>query len=217
MQGLMRNNYYKILSTLKLFLCFILFTGIATVIFDNRNTGLLTGFLYLSMVGLPWSTAVGLRKNSGGKWNRYLLTLPVKRCDIVKSVFLTQLSSLGMGMLLTGAVFFFSFLIHGFPFYRHVDVLLLLSSSVGVTLFMSAVFFPISYMDTKDRTEVTGTISLLIGIGMVVGIAILINSVFGKVSELQLVFFSIGIQIFAVCIYVLSYFFASRIFLRREF
>lgn len=217
MWGLMKNNYYKMLSDFKLFLSFVFLVGIAVVVFDNENSGFLTGFLYLSVVGLPMSAAIGLRKNNTGKWNQYILTLPMKRKDIVKSTFLTWLSVLGIGLLVAMGVFSLSFLFHGFPFYRYLDLLLLFTSAVGIALFMSTVFFPLSYFDAKERTESIGIISLLLGIGIMTGIVILLNVLFEKPSDLQLIFFCAGIQALAVFAYILSYFLTARIYLEKEF
>lgn len=216
MQGLMKSNYYKIVSSLKSFFLFILLAGITTIVFDNENTSLLIGFLYLNIIGLSLITLIGLRKNNVGKWNQYLLTLPLKRKDIVKSLFLSQILILLIGILLTGFVFLISFSIQGFPFYRYVDVFLLFSVSIAISLFMGAVFFPISCIDSKDKTETIGIISLLIGIGIVMGCTTIFNLIFEKLTTIQLILISMCILIVACIVYVLSYFLTIVLYSKRE-
>jgi ABC-2 type transport system permease protein len=217
MQGLMKNNHYKIIATFKLLFLFIVITGIAIVVFGKRNTSFLTAFSYLSTIGFSLSTAIGLRKNNTGKWKQYMLTLPVKRSDIIKSVYLTQGIVLIAGIIVAGIVFSTSFLIHGFSYYRHIDILLIFSSSIGISLFMSAVFFPCSYADNKDRAEVIGIISLLIGAGIVLGLITILNIVFEKPNDIQLILMGIGSIILSFAAYLLSYIFTAVTFLRKEF
>lgn len=90
MQGLIRNHYYKIVSKLKILLIFIFFTGVSILIFGGREEIPLFAFLCINVIGFPFISSIGLRKNNIDKWNQYILSLPVKRCEIVKSVFATQ-------------------------------------------------------------------------------------------------------------------------------
>lgn len=217
MLGLIRNNHYKIISTFKLLLIFFVFIGFAVLVFGKRNTSLLTVYSYLSIVGLSLSTAIRLRKNNTGKWDQYILTFPIKRSDIVKSEFITQAISLIMGVLITGILFSSFFAIYGFLFDRYIDTLLIFSSSIGISLFMSAVFFPFSYRDNKDRTEVIGIISLLIGIGLMIGIITMLNTIFKNPTDTQLIIIGIGVQVLAIVTYLISFFYTSSAFLRQEF
>ena len=120
MQGLIRNHYYKIVSKLKILLIFILFTGVSILIFGGREEIPLFAFLCLTVIGFPFISSIGLRKNNIDKWNQYILSLPVKRCEIVKSVFATQGIIILIGSMLSVILFLTSFVIHGFAFYRYI-------------------------------------------------------------------------------------------------
>ena len=106
MKGLIQNHYYKIVSNLKILLIFILLVGISILIFGGRNEVPLYAFLCITVIVFPFISSIGLRKNSSGKWNQYILSLPVKRCEIIKSLFITQLITIVMGSILSMGLFF---------------------------------------------------------------------------------------------------------------
>lgn len=182
MKGLIQNHYYKIISNLKILLIFILLVGISILIFGDRSEVPLYAFLCITVIFFPFVSSIGLRKNSSGKWNQYILSLPVKRCEIIKSLFMTQLITIVIGSLLSMGLFLLSFALHGFAFYRYVDVLLLFSSAIGIILIMNAIFLPISYLDSNDRTEAISIMSLLISIAIMIGLIAVINILLEKPS-----------------------------------
>ena len=216
MRGLIRNNYYKIISNLKILLVFILLAGIFIIFFGGRNEVPLFAFLCLTVIVFPFISSIGLRKNSSGKWNRYILSLPVKRCEIIKSVFMTQLIAIVVGSILSMGLFFVSFALHGFAFYKYIDVLLLFSSSIGIILIMNAIFLPISYLDSNDKTEAISIISLLISVAIMIGIIAVINILFEKPSDTQLIIFAIGNLILSSLVLVLSYFITVKIYSNQD-
>lgn len=216
MNGLIKNYYYKIVSNLKILLIFILLVGISILIFGGRNEVPLFAFLCLTVIGFPFISSIGLRKNNSGKWNQYILSLPVKRCEIIKSVFVTQFITIAIGSALSMGLFLASFTFYGFAFYRYVDVLLLFSVAIGIILVMNAIFFPISYLDLNDRAEAMSIISLLISIAIMLGLIAVINILIEKPSEIQLIIFSIGILILSSIAFVLSCFLTIRIYSKQD-
>ncbi len=216
MKGLIKSHYYNIISNLKILLIFILLVGISILIFGGRNEVPLFVFLCISVIGFPFISSIGLRKNSSGKWNQYILSLPVKRCEIIKSVFITQLIIIVIGNILSMGLFLASFALHGFAFYRYVDVLLLFSSSIGIILIMNAIFLPISYLDSNDRTEVISIISLLISIAIMIGLIAVINILLEKPSDVQLIFFGIGSLLLSSTLFLLSYLLTVRIYSKQD-
>ena len=192
-------------------------SGISILIFGGRNEVPLFAFLCITVIGFPFISSIGLRKNSGGKWNQYILSLPVKRCEIIKSVFMTQLITIVIGSILSMGLFLSSFALHGFAFYRSVDVLLLFSSAIGIILIMNAIFLPISYLDSNDRTEAISIMSLLISIAIMIGLIAVINILLEKPSDAQLIIFGIGNLILSSTLFLLSYLLTVRIYLKLDY
>lgn len=216
MKGLLKNHYYKLVSNLRVLLIFIFLVGISILIFGGKNEIPLITFLCLTVIGFPFISSIGLRKNSSGKWNQYMVSLPIRRCDIIKSVFVTQFITIVIGSLLSMGVFLTSFAFHGFAFYRYVDVLLLFSFFIGVIFIMNAIFLPISYLDFNDRTEAMSIISLLTSVAIMVGLIAVINTLFEKPSDTQLISFGIACLLLSSVTFILSYFLTVRIYSKQD-
>lgn len=215
MKGLLRNHYYKILSGLRILLIFILLAGALILLFGGGED-LLTAFLCLSVIAFPFISSIAVRKSGGGKWDQYILSLPVRRYEIVKSVFITQLIAILIGSAISMVLFLASFAIHGFMFYRYVDVLLLFSSAIGTSLIMNAIFLPISYLDSSDRIEAVSIISLIIAVAAMTALITVINIFLEKPSNMQLAVFGVGILILSYAAFVLSYFLTVGIYSKKD-
>lgn len=215
MKGLLRNHYYKILSGLRILLIFILLAGALILLFGGGED-LLTAFLCLSVIAFPFISSIAVRKSGGGKWDQYILSLPVRRYEIVKSVFITQLITILIGSAISMVLFLASFAIHGFMFYRYVDVLLLFSSAIGTSLIMNAIFLPISYLDSSDRIEAVSIISLIIAVAAMTALITVINIFLEKPSNIQLAVFGVGILILSYAAFVLSYFLTVGIYSKKD-
>lgn len=215
MKGLLRNHYYKILSGVRILLIFILLAGALILLFGGGED-LLTAFLCLSVIAFPFISSIAVRKSGGGKWDQYILSLPVRRYEIVKSVFITQLITILIGSAISMALFLTSFAIHGFMFYRYVDVLLLFSSAIGTSLIMNAIFLPISYLDSSDRIEAVSIISLITAVAAMTALITVINIFLEKPSNIQLAVFGVGILILSSAAFVLSYFLTVGIYSKKD-
>ena len=124
---------------------------------------------------------------------------------------------MGCNICLTNLhLFLLSFALHGFAFYRYVDVLLLFSSAIGIILIMNAIFLPISYLDSNDRTEAISIMSLLISIAIMIGLIAVINILLKKPSDAQLIIFGIGNLILSSTLFLLSYLLTVRIYLKLD-
>ncbi len=217
MRGLFKNSYYKLIASLRLFMILVLLLAVAVIIFNNRNDSLLIGFAGLGMVLLPFTATIGLGKQGIGKWEKYMLTLPIKRSSIIKNIFLTQFLSLLLGILSVGIVFALSFAIHGFLFYRWLDVYMIFSVAITLSLIISAIFFPVSYADSKGRTEAIGIISLILGIIVVMCLITATRMLIVKPTDMQLIGMCIGFLSVSGILYLISYFITKNIFSKKEF
>lgn len=157
MRGLLINNYYAVRANAKVFSGFMLLLGLFAAAVISQS--LLIGYIFLAVIGFSVNMSSSLRKEFISKWGKYKLTAPVRRADIVKSHFISQLIWLFVGMAFAGAVVGLSWLLHGFPFDRNTDILLLFAAGVGISLLMVAIFFPLFYLTGEERSEVVLGIS----------------------------------------------------------
>lgn len=217
MKGLLKNNFYATLSNAKVFAAIMLLLGIFVVAMDNKIPSLIIGYMLLAMIGFSLNSIASLRKESATKWSKYKLTTPVKRSAIVQSYFLSLLLWLIVGMVFAGIGVALSIMLHGFPFDKDTDVFMLFVIGVGISLFMGAIFFPLFYLGGEERNEVFLIISLLCGIGIVMGLSTLINTLFPKMTAPQLICGGIAILACSLLVYVLSYPLTVSIFKKKEY
>ena len=114
MRGLLRNNFYTALPNVKVFTGIAVLLGAFVVAMDNAVPSLVIGYMLLVIVGFSLISIASVRKESAEKWEKYKLTTPVKRTDIVLSFFMSQLlwlfALLFTAIPLTGARMFLCYL-----------------------------------------------------------------------------------------------------------
>ncbi|MEY8425333.1 ABC-2 transporter permease [Lachnospiraceae bacterium 38-14] len=173
MKGLLKNNFLTVYSNAKVFSIFMLILGLFVVAVISQP--LLIGYVLLSMVGFSVNAITSIKKELISKWGKYKLTLPVKRATIVKSYFISQLIWLLVGILYAGIVISSSWALHGCPYDNSIDVVSIFALGISVSIFTGAFFFPLLYLGGEERSDVFLVISLLCGIGVVLGIISVLN------------------------------------------
>ena len=217
MRGLLKNNLYAALSNVRAFSAVMLAAGVFVVAMDNKVPSLIIGYMLLGMVGFSLNSIASLRIESAGKWGKYKLTAPVKRAAIVKSHFLSLLLWLAVGMAFAGTGTALSIALHGFPFDRDIDVFMLFVVGIGISLFMGAIFFPLFYLGGEERNEVFIVVSLLSGIGIVMGLTTLLNALFpAPMNTAQMILAGAVILLCALAAFALSYPLTADIYRKRE-
>ncbi len=218
MNGLLRNNFYSSVPSAKFLAGAMLLSGAVVIILDNGTPALLIGYMLLGMVGFSISAFSGLQRENTAKWGKYKLTAPVRRKDIIGSYFICQLVWLAAGMLFAFTVMGLSMLLHGFPFDRREDILMVFVAGVSVSMFMGAFFFPLFYAGGSERNEVTLAVSLLCAVGLTLGIVRLLNIWFGpKMTARQVLTGAAVLAVCAAAFFALSYFLTVAIFKKKEY
>ena len=93
----------------------------------------------------------------------------------MKSYFISQLIWLLVGILYAGIVISSSWALHGCPYDNSIDVVSIFALGISVSIFTGAFFFPLLYLGGEERSDVFLVISLLCGIGVVLGIISVLN------------------------------------------
>ena len=214
MKGLLKNNLYATLSNTKAFSGFMILFGIFVVAVVSQS--LQIGYVMTGIIGFSVN-AIAITKNEFiSKWGKYKLTLPVKRIDIVKSLFLNQIIWLLVGTFFVGIEISLSWLFHGCPFDQAIDVLAMFALGVSMSLFMGAVFFPLFYIGGEEKSEVLLIISLLCAFG----IDFVIVSVVNDLLKPGIASIMCGALILIICsllAFALSYLLTAKIFKKKEY
>ncbi|MDE5865710.1 MAG: ABC-2 transporter permease [Lachnospiraceae bacterium] len=214
MKGLLKNNFFTVCTSAKTFSIFMLMLGIFVVSVISQP--LLIGYVLLGMVGFSINAATSIKKEFASKWGKYKLTLPVKRTDIVKSYFISQLLWLFIGALFAGLIISLSWRLHGCPFDNSIDTISLFALGISISLFTGSFFFPLFYLGGEDRSDAFLIISLLCGVGIALVIVSTINYYLdpGRTTIL------LGAAVLIICsllMFALSYLLTVNIFNRKEY
>lgn len=203
MKGLFRNNFFAVWINAKVFLIFMLLFAIVVTIIPAQTLQMY--FIMIGIVGFSVIAATAIGNEFSLKWGKYKLTLPVKRTDIVRSLFLNQIFWTIVGTLFTGIVTGLSYMIQGFSFDQFSGIFSLFILAVSISFFMGAIFIPMIYLTGEDKIVVFLIISLFCAVGIA---AMLFNiPLFGNV-----IIITCALLLFAV-----SYPLTISIFKRKEF
>ena len=214
MKGLLKNNFFAVCSNAKVFSLFMVVLGIFVVAVISQP--LLIGYVLLGMVGFSANAITSVKKEYISKWGKYKLTLPIKKADIIKSHFISQLLWLLVGAFFAGLSISLSWMLHGCPFDNSIDILSLFALGISISLFTGAFFFPLFYLGGEERSDVFLIISLLCGIG----IALIIISILNFYLIPGLITILLGAAILLICsllVFALSYPLTVGIYNKKEY
>ncbi|MDE6389309.1 MAG: ABC-2 transporter permease [Lachnospiraceae bacterium] len=218
MKGLMKSNLYATSANAKIFSAVMALLGIFMIVMGSKIPALIIGYMLSVMVGFSFISIASVCKDSTAKWAKHKLTAPLKRADIIKSFFASQLLWLVMGMTFAGTTVTLCIALHGYPFDRTTDIFMLFVVGIGVSLFMGAIFFPLFFLGGDERNEVLLIVSILCSIGIIIGLIILINSFFpSPMNTLQLILGGTIILACSILTFTLSYPLTVKIFKRKEY
>lgn len=164
MKGLLKNNFYAAWANAKVFVVFLFLFGTFTVAVVSQS--LVIGFVLTGIIGFSVNAAAVTKNEFVSKWGKYKLTLPVRRADIIVSLFLNLAAWMLAGMVFAVAVTGLSWLLHGCPFDNSIDMLSMFALGISMSLFTGALFFPLFYLGGEERSEVFLVISLLCAFGI---------------------------------------------------
>lgn len=207
MKGLLKNNFFIVWSNAKVFSIFMFVWGFFVVIIPEET--LQMWYIMTGIVGFSVNAAFGIGNEFTSKWGKYKLTLPVKRIDIVKSWFLSQIIWLFVGLLFSGIGITLSFLLHGCSYDLLIGMLSIFALGISVSFFMGAMFIPLLYLGGEEKSIVFLVITLLCAFGIV---SVLFNVT--DAAPLLGITFSI---ICSLLVFALSYPLTLCIFKRKEY
>ena len=214
MKGLLRNNLYAALSNAKVFSGFMILFGIFAVAVISQS--LQISYAMIGIIGFSVNAIAVTKNEYVSKWGKYKLTLPVKRTDIVKSLFLNQMIWLLVGTFFVGIEICLSWLFHGCPFDQAIDVLTMFALGISISLFLGAVFFPLFFVGGEEKSEVLLIISVLCASGVDFAIVSVVNALL----EPGIASIICGALILLICsllAFALSYLLTAKIFQKKEY
>lgn len=218
MIGLLKNSFYGAIGSAVIVL--VVFSAAGLVLLITGNPALLNVLVIISATTFAINTVSGFRKEASTKWNKYELTTPVRRKDIVKSRYISHISWVIFGIVLSAVFVGLAVLVHGNLYFYHVvrDPLTLFCLSAGIALLMGTLYYPAIYLFGADRNEVIIIFSLLGAVGIAFAIIWLINAGndFNVLSDPEYYFFMALFLGIVITLFLFSYVLTVAIYRRKE-
>lgn len=212
MKGLFLNSIYSSIGNIKLFLLIVL--GIAVTVMITGNPTAQELFVYITITAFSMNAVVSSRKDAASKWNKFELTMPILRKQVIQSKYLSYLFWVITGTALALIVTLTASLIHSnanVP-YGIRNLCSMFSLGIGIALLTGSLFYPISYIVGLEKSETVLNISVLAAIGLAITALHVLN--------LLIAFFAVRVAafiIFYLVIFSISYGLTLLIYFKKEF
>lgn len=216
MKGLLRDNFYAAYVNGKIWIAIMFLVGIVVTIVIPDGSIFIRNYMLICLIGFSYIALDSMQRESSCRWEKYKLTVPVTRADIVRSCYAGQLFWLAAGVLLASVPVLLCIVMHGYPFDLKTDIWLIYIVGISISLFMGAIFFPLFYLFGAERKEMSLLVAVLSAIAVIAGMAALLNFLFGPgTTERQIFLSALVILSCAVLAFGLSYLITIGIFSRR--
>ncbi|TMW70922.1 ABC-2 transporter permease [Alteribacter natronophilus] len=212
MKGLVLNHYYAIEKGIKSSVAAVAVLVIAALVIQEDWA--LRFAVFLPFLLIPVHAFEVLKRDVLSGWNRFEITLPVKRKQIVQSKYATflllLLVSLALPMVLYTAV---HFLIE--PVFTDI-VFNFLMRGMGLVLCLAAIVYPLTFKWGTEKSDMIFILSLAFSFGTFGGVSGLLALVIGTPDWYDQVF-SLVFLIVALASFAVSYMLSQRIYKKKEF
>lgn len=216
MLTLMKYNYYKTIVNLRVFLMIILIYGVAIVLLDKSRVNLLN-FATFTTFGMATGIVVSLEFTGGKNFERQILCLPIKKSDIVKSVYLFNFIIALFAIVVVFTVGTLSVLYNKQDIYLYLGDFFLLSILTGTTvLIINSIYHPLSYILTTKFKLFVIMITSAITFSIYYNVLYFIRDKYFESDLSTLILLGITIIAIVLAVYGASYFLSSKLFERKN-
>lgn len=216
MKGLLLTNYYLVHRSVWSYIFIASLVAFVLLWFSSEKSLPIAIMIILLLTSLP-SLEIIKKENSSG-YDRYVLTLPVSKKNIVTSHYIFYFVNSSIGVIVS----FFIFFVYDNFFVKEENLKFLDSASLGIfiVLFGGSLVFPLLYLLGPEKSDAIVIGGGMIGLLFVFIIQELIKQ-FQKIFPLILKdthFIIPMIYIFlGIIIYLVSYYVSRIIYLKKEF
>lgn len=217
MRGLIRNNFYTVEGSLKVTILvgFIAMIAIAIVGIYLPNNNTFISSCIGGMLGAFGALAgTSIQKDGASKWNKFELTMPISRNDVIKARYISFLFYILIGILMDILCTLLLFVVTGSVNLERIGY----GIAFGIAFAMSIPTFmtPLILIFGTDKTEILLMVSCFMGLGLFFGSSVILAPFLSNFSNVNLVF-RLGYIIFSILLYFLSYFLSIYLYKRKEF
>lgn len=212
MSGLLVKEYYTLRRYLKQYILLFIFFGVLSVYLDSA-------IYFQAMVTMSMCMLVftGMSYDSTAGWDKYVMTMPVSRKDVVLSKYVSCVIYAASAIVVSTV---FSIIIN--RIHPMEDGGLMLMTTVAATLLclifiIYSILLPMIFKLGVEKTRILMIAVIMIPVFAILGTAeYMPESVLDFIEQHAAIFGAAGV-IMSVLIYSISYFISMSIFSKKEF
>lgn len=212
MKGLIRNNFYSMENNIKI--SFIIALFLSVVAFFARHSAVIQMMIAMQLFIFIVNVGTPLHADVVSKWNKFELTLPVKRNDIIKAKYISFAVLFLFGVIMGSITAISVCVSSGFSDMQSV----LYGYEFGLTLSATTagIMFPLMLKFGTEKNEMIMILSAIASVGLLFLVSAVLTPLTG---EMNIKHSLVGIvsTIVALVIFVSSYFVSIRIYRHKEF
>ncbi len=216
MKGLIRNNFYMVSGSLK---AMVVFSAVALVciIIGEMNgsigTMIISAVIGSQLGGFGALAGTAIQQDATSKWNRFELTLPIKRTDVIKAKYVSFLLFVLIGLVLAIISTILHIAITDVVNFERIGY----SFTFGLAFALSIPTFmiPLILIFGADKNEVILFAAVGLGFALFFGSSMLIAYILPIEHNSNLIFRG-GYLLLSVILYAVSYLVSVIIYNKKE-
>jgi len=211
-RGLLVYSFYAAKGNLQISLLVTL--AMAVALFITGHT-VVYNFFVLAAIGLPpYILMMRMGAKNQPQWEKYQVSMPIKRKNFTAAIYLSVLFALIAGILLCTVLSIFSFILHDYILHHVIKTAFgQMAYLVGIVLLMFAIIVPIgSTKFGESRGEIFFTICLAVALGVM----LLISWLGNRAGLSQVIISASRVAISAVS-FIISYHITNKMYSKIDF
>lgn len=216
-KGLLLTSYFLVYRS------FFAFTGLALIVagviiyFGDHSMHSLAAMLIILLMAMPALEVIKYEDISG--YNKYVLTLPISRRNIVQSHYIFYFFIVIIGAMLSYGLFYLYDYVSNVTI---INIFSIVSSGTFIVLFAGAIVYPLLYIFGSEKSDAIVLGGGMAGLLATFGLQSLVGFVVRKLSLLDLnisesLYVSIVYILIGVAIYIVSFFISIIIYDKKQF
>lgn len=217
MKGLIRNNFYSMEDSLKLTsaINIMMAIGVSVLgIFNSFARSWIAIVILLQMGSYAVQVTSTLPKDVSSQWNKFEITMPVRRKDVVKAKYICFILNGVLGIAAALLTVIISQLLQ-------IDInveKVFLSITFGIVIIFAlpALMYPLLLIFGVDKTEMVLSISVILISILFVGSSVIFNYIMPDLSVYSNLVFRCSIIVISIILFIISYMFSVISYKKKE-
>ncbi|QQK79284.1 ABC-2 transporter permease [Salicibibacter cibi] len=219
MKGLLLNQYYSVGKSLWNYL--LLSVVITAILLFSQNEMMMAFATFLPILFMVTPALEVLKHESMSGWNKFVLTLPIKRSQVVQSHYLFYFMVMLIGLLVTIVLFILAELIAGQVLTD--QSIYSMMNGVGIAFILGFIAYPLTYQLGTEKSDMVLMFGVIAAIGLYLLSGWLFETILSNMSPDTLqgmnidLLFSSGFLAVTLVFFIVSFLITLQVYKKKEF